>query len=72
MSIRSAYTTPSLDWIQQVNIEPELIEQYNDILPLDSPFKNNFFMHLDTMLPGVAEEAVKTTLVEPNADISNE
>ena len=63
--ISNSYTTPGLDWIQQVNIEPELIEQYNNILEEDDPYKINFFMHLDNMLPGVAEEAVKTKLIEP-------
>ena len=63
--ISNSYTTPGLDWIQLVNIEPELIEQYNNILEEDDPYKINFFMHLDNMLPGVAEEAVKTRLIEP-------
>ena len=63
--ISNSYTTPGLDWIQLVNIEPELIEQYNNILEEDDPYKINFFMHLDNMLPGVAEEAVKTKLIEP-------
>ena len=29
--IRNSYTTPGLDWIQLVNIEPELIEHYKYI-----------------------------------------
>ena len=58
--IRNSYTTPGLDWIQQVNIEPELIDAYSDIVG-ETPF----FMHLDNLLPGVAEEQVKRTLIEP-------
>ena len=58
--ISNSYTTPGLDWIQQVNIEPELIDAYSDIVG-ETPF----FMHLDNLLPGVAEEQVKRTLIEP-------
>tara|TARA_R100001463_G_scaffold25622_1_gene60562 strand:- start:6771 stop:9506 length:2736 start_codon:yes stop_codon:yes gene_type:complete len=58
--ISNSYTTPGLDWIQLVNIEPELIDAYSDIVG-ETPF----FMHLDNLLPGVAEEQVKRTLIEP-------
>ena len=58
--ISNSYTTPGLDWLQLVNIEPELIDAYSDIVG-ETPF----FMHLDNLLPGVAEEQVKRTLIEP-------
>ena len=58
--ISNSYTTTGLDWIQQVNIKPELIDAYSDIVG-ETPF----FMHLDNLLPGVAEEQVKRTLIEP-------
>ena len=56
--ISNSYTTPSLDWIQQVNIDPTLSEQYSDIVG-DVPF----YSQLDNLLPGVAEKLVKDTLL---------
>jgi len=58
--VRNSYITPSLDWIQLVNIDPELLDEYTGIVG-ETPF----FMHLDNLLPGVAEEQVKRTLIEP-------
>ena len=58
--VRNSYITPSLDWIQQVNIDPELLGEYTGIVE-----DKGFFMHLDNLLPGVAEEEVKRTLIEP-------
>ena len=58
--VRNSYITPSLDWIQQVNIAPELLGEYTGIVE-----DKGFFMHLDNLLPGVAEEEVKRTLIEP-------
>jgi len=60
MQIKNAYSTPGLDWIQQVNIDPELAASYADIVG-DVPF----YAKLDNLLPGVAEKLVKDTLMEP-------
>jgi len=56
----NSYTTTGLDWIQQVNIDPQLKGQYNDIFG-DIPYYSSF----DTLLPGVAEKLVEDTLMEP-------
>ena len=56
----NSYTTTGLDWIQQVNIDPQLKEQYNAIFG-DIPYYSSF----DTLLPGVAEKLVEDTLMEP-------
>ena len=60
MQSKNAYSTPGLDWIQQVNIDPELAASYADIVG-DVPF----YAKLDNLLPGVAEKLVKDTLMEP-------
>jgi hypothetical protein len=57
----NSYTTTGLDWIQQVNIDPQLMEQYNSILDVKIPY----YSSPDTLLPGVAEKLVKDTLIEP-------
>ena len=56
----NSYTTTDIDWIQQVNIDPQLREQYNSIFG-DIPYYSSF----DTLLPGVAEKLVEDTLMEP-------
>ena len=61
--ISNSYTTPALDWIQQVNIDPILADQYTDIVG-DVPF----YSQLDNLLPGVAEKLVKDTLLSESAE----
>jgi len=75
MQSKNAYSTPGLDWIQQVNIDPELANAYTDIVG-DVPF----YAKLDNLLPGVAEKVVKDTLLSepvespkvPSSSIYNE
>ena len=57
----NSYTTTDLDWIQLVNIDPELMEQYNSIIGGKIPY----YSTPDTLLPALAEKLVKDTLIEP-------